>query len=276
MNNNSDSSQFKFYKSPACIIYLLVYALLISGDIYYLVKWAGYGELEAATALFIPLAAFHQIFLILPLIWIKKKKVPFGAYIVLVIVGLIAGFALMTVHSMTEYVYKSKNGTYDKTIDDFKNNATMNVTSESVVSGRWADDITNTSFGQNLSPQLSFDAVEGASYYVIYMVDESANNWVHWYAEVTDTELEAGLNPGQYIGPYPPEGSGDHLYTVYVYALADRPGVRLAFEYPEFDENWFAGDVLWAGVLNITDGSKSPALYGNVLGYGYVSGTYSR
>ncbi|MCR4791593.1 MAG: hypothetical protein K5871_02465 [Lachnospiraceae bacterium] len=276
MENNTDSSRFKFYKSPACIIYLLAYVLFMCGDIHYLVRWAWYGETESALALFIPLAAFHQLFLILTIIWVKKKKVPFGAYIILVILVLVAGYALMTAHSMVAYVYKSRNGTYDKTIDDFKNNATMNVTSESIASGRWTNDITNTSEGLNLSPQLSFDPVDGASYYVIYMVDESANNWVHWYAEVTDTELEEGLNPGQYIGPYPPEGSGDHLYTVYVYALAGRPGVVYDGEYPEFDESWFGGDELWAGVLNKKDASRSPALYGNVLGYGYVSGTYSR
>ena len=53
------------------------------------------------------------------------------------------------------------------------------------------------------------------------MVDESANNWVHWYAEVSEPGSDHGSNIGKYIGPYPPEGSGDHTYAVYVYALED-------------------------------------------------------
>jgi phosphatidylethanolamine-binding protein (PEBP) family uncharacterized protein len=108
------------------------------------------------------------------------------------------------------------------------------------------------------------------------MVDESANNWVHWYAEVPEPDLDHGSNAGKYIGPYPPEGSGDHTYAVYVYALADKPGVKYDGEYPEFDEPWFGADSLWSGILNIKDSLQRPTLYGNVISYGYLEGTYSR
>ncbi len=70
--------------------------------------------------------------------------------------------------------------------------------------------------------------------------------------------------------------SGDHTYAIYVYAMADNPGVKVDGEYLEFDEPWLGGDSLWSGILNIKDGSQSPILYGNVISYGYVEGTYSR
>ncbi|MBP1585922.1 MAG: hypothetical protein ILP17_09545 [Lachnospiraceae bacterium] len=263
-----------FFKNGICYAYVGAYLLCVVFDILYLVKWIGYGEAGSASALFIPLMIVHLVFPILAIVWRKREKSPSGSMILLFVLGFFAFFSIMTAHTMTEYVYKSKNGTYDKTIDDFRNRATLTVTSESLRAGRWDSVITNTSEGRNLSPQLSFDPVPGAAYYVIYMVDESANNWVHWYAEVSDTSIEEGVNPGQYTGPYPPEGSGDHQYTIYVYAMTGKPGVSFDDTFPEFDEPWYAGDVLWT-CLNILDGSKSPTLYGNVIEYGYISGTYS-
>ncbi len=256
-------------------IYIAAYVICVFFDIRYLVKWNYYGETESAVTLFIPLMLFHTVFLILALIWKKKGKAPSGSILLLLILGAIAVMSINTAHTMTKYVYKSRYGTYDKTIDDFKQNSIMKVSSNSLIGDRWSDDITNTEKGMNLTPQLSFDTVAGASYYVIYMVDESANNWVHWYAEVTQPELAQGANPGLYIGPYPPEGSGDHTYTVYVYALADKPAGNFTSEYPEFDKPWFGGDNLWT-VLNTKDVAVNPVLYGNVIAYGYVSGTYSR
>lgn len=248
--------------------------LCVLFDILYLMKWNGYGEMGSALALFVPLMLVHLVFPILAIVWRKETKAPVAGIILLFVLGLFAIFSITTAHTMTEYVYKSRNGTYDKTIDDFKSGATMNVTSESLVDGRWDSGITNTSDGMNLSPQISFDPVEGAAYYVIYMVDESANYWVHWYAEVDGTTVGEGDNPGQYVGPYPPAGSGDHLYTVYVYALAGAPDGGYDGKYPEFDEPWFAGDSMWV-LLNVLDAGKSPVQYGNVIEYGYVSGTWS-
>ena len=264
----------KFFNNKICYAYILAYLLCVALDIIFLVKWMGYGETGSAMALFLPLMIVHLVFPILAIVWRKKEKAPAASFILLFVLGLFALFSITTAHTMTEYVYKSKNGTYDKTIDDFKSRATLNVSSESLSDGRWNSSITNTADGMNLSPQLSFDPVDGAAYYVIYMVDESANSWVHWYAEVSDTFLDEGENPGQYIGPYPPEGSGDHLYTIFVYALSGEPGARFDGDYPEFDKSWFGGDVLWT-YLNILDGNKSPVMYGNVIEYGYISGIYS-
>ena len=257
-------------------LYGAAYALCLFADLKYIIKWTRVGEMEDSLALFIILMLFHTVFLILAIIWHKKERAPRGSIILLFILGCFALMSVTTANSMTNYIYKSRYGTYDKTIDDFRSGATLNVTSESLEGERWSDRITDTDTGQNLSPQLSFDKVEGASYYVIYMVDETAGNWVHWYAEVTDTELEEGANPGQYVGPYPPKGSGDHYYMIYVYAMADKPDMRYEGEFPEFDKEWFRADVLWSGFLNVKDRSNDPVLYGNVLEYGYVYGTYSR
>ena len=256
-------------------LYAAAYALCLIADLKYIIKWMKVGEMEDALALFVILMFFHLIFLILAIVWHKKGRAARGSILLLFILGCFALMSVATANTMTSYVYKSRYGTYDKTIDDFRMKATLNVTSESLEGERWSDRITNTDAGQNLSPQLTFDKVEGAEYYVIYMVDETAGNWVHWYAEVTDNELEEGANPGQYVGPYPPKGSGDHYYYIYVYALEGKPDIRYNGEYPVFDKTWFRADLLWASFLNVKDRSNDPTIYGNVLAYGYVYGTYS-
>lgn len=94
------------------------------------------------------------------------------------------------------------------------------VTSENLNDGKWDDVISYTNKGENLSPQLSWEPVEGATTYVIYMVDTSMQYWIHWKLEgVTDTNLPLGYaKETEYIGPYPPSG-GKHTYEVYVIAL---------------------------------------------------------
>ncbi len=79
--------------------------------------------------------------------------------------------------------------------------------------------------GENLSPQLTFTPVENASVYAVVMFDTDAN-WLHMAVwDVTETDLEAGRFPDkkQYVGPYPPKGSGDHHYVIEVFALKAPP-----------------------------------------------------
>lgn len=106
--------------------------------------------------------------------------------------------------------------------------AKIEVSSESLTEdGKWLTTINGTrarQVGSNLSPQLSWSAVDGAEIYAIYMIDTSAGNWLHWRAQnVHDTSLALGaeLEESQYIGPYPP--SGTHEYEIIVYALKDVP-----------------------------------------------------
>jgi len=89
--------------------------------------------------------------------------------------------------------------------------------------------------GDNVSPQLSWTgAPEGTHSFAIIMDDPSANNWSHWVlynlpAHITSLEegfnsmvthgIEGKLSSGAmgYEGPYPP--SGNHNYSIQVYAL---------------------------------------------------------
>jgi phosphatidylethanolamine-binding protein (PEBP) family uncharacterized protein len=79
--------------------------------------------------------------------------------------------------------------------------------------------------GENLSPQITFTPVEGAAVYAVVMFDTDAN-WLHlavW--DATETDFEAGrfADKKQYVGPYPPKGTGDHHYVIEVFALKAAP-----------------------------------------------------
>ncbi|MBQ1572460.1 MAG: hypothetical protein IIZ78_15130 [Clostridiales bacterium] len=94
------------------------------------------------------------------------------------------------------------------------------VTSESLDGNVWIESCSNTDGGENASPELSWEPVDGAAVYVIYMVDINANNFLHWKsADVTETSLHQGWAPSSdYVGPYPPSGQ-THQYNIYVFAL---------------------------------------------------------
>ena len=84
-----------------------------------------------------------------------------------------------------------------------------------------ADKNPNDPMGNNESPQLTWDAVDGAAYYAVCMFDEDAN-WLHWLVlDLEETGLEQGAftSPGEYVGPYPPANSGQHHYRIEVFAL---------------------------------------------------------
>ena len=137
----------------------------------------------------------------------------------------------------------------------------FDISSNNLHDGVWDSVITNTENGSNKSPQLSWEPVEGASSYVVYMVDTTANNWLHWRSEnLTVTSLEQGSAPAeQYIGPYPP--SGMHTYEIFVYALKE-PSDKIP------------------GALDCpTDNFETFEVYlnehGTELAYGQIAGTYT-
>ena len=142
----------------------------------------------------------------------------------------------------------------------------MQVTSKDLVNGVWNSDITKTKHGSNRSPELSWEAVDGASEYAVYMVDEKAHNWLHWKASgITGTELAAGakLSESDYVGPYPP--SGTHTYVVYVYAL-----LKHADHYAgKFDSMNKRMDQM-EQEMDIAEGKS-----GNIIARGILSGTYT-
>lgn len=130
--------------------------------------------------------------------------------------------------------------------------------------GVWDTVITNTQSGSNVSPQLSWEAVDGAECYAIYMVDTDAMCWIHWKSnDVTVTELQRGwATEKEYIGPYPPEGT--HDYEIFVFALKSGTD-RLKGSFNNSDPR-FADHV---GDLDKSEGG------GNIIAYGHISGTYT-
>ena len=145
------------------------------------------------------------------------------------------------------------------------------VTSESLHDGVWDDVISHTDKGQNRSPQLSWETVAGASAYGILMLDETAQNWMHWKAaSVTETTLPEGWAYGSdYIGPYPPAGD-PHTYTIYVVALkVPKDGMTGSFNAPNDDPEHSLKRMLSS--LDVDSNGRT----GNAIALGSLSGTFT-
>lgn len=143
----------------------------------------------------------------------------------------------------------------------------IEITSPNLNEGVWDVQITNTLNGENLSPELSWNPVDGASYYAVYMIDTKAY-WLHMEMLTTDTSVALGQIDGsdgnKYVGPYPPYGT--HPYNIYVVALKDVPGeVKTHFDANGNKIDDFLED------LDITQNGES----GNIVGYGILEGEYS-
>lgn len=116
----------------------------------------------------------------------------------------------------------------------------MNLRSESIVDGRLktvcaAAHSPNRPPGENRNPGLEWEDIPAAEYYAVIMVDQSARNWLHMFTSgVWTTELaEASLGEEAYVGPYPPPGTGEHAYMIYIYALERDPtGVKIHMDAP--------------------------------------------
>lgn len=144
---------------------------------------------------------------------------------------------------------------------------TFELTSEDLQDGVWADVISATQEGENVSPQLSWEPVDGAGSYVIYMVDTTAYFWIHWKADaVTETDLSQGWASGaSYEGPYPPSGS-THTYDIYVIAL--RNDVDRVRGTVDTQNQNFASFI--RGLDTDIDGNS-----GNIISYGYLTGEFT-
>lgn len=145
---------------------------------------------------------------------------------------------------------------------------TFEVTSTDLIDGVWSDEISNTHIGQNNSPQLSWEPVEGATEYVIYMVDSNTNGFLHWKsAGITETELPTGWAPKlkEYNGPHVGHGY-THEFDVYVIALRS-PANRLK------------GAMNWVNPqLDAFMEEVDTDIYGNtgnIIAYGKISGTFT-
>ena len=145
---------------------------------------------------------------------------------------------------------------------------TFDVTSSDLENGVWNDIISNSKLGENCSPELSWEAVEGAGEYAIYMVDRNSNGFLHWKA---DGIKEAGLPRGQarklveYNGPHLGHGY-THVFDVYVIALrapAGKLGGCVNAVNPKMNDFFLDLD---------TDAEGNT---GNIIAYGKVSGQYT-
>ena len=166
---------------------------------------------------------------------------------------------------LEDYLIKQSD-TYITTIA-FEDIPTFNVSSADLVNGVWDDSIANLSCGENKSPELTWDAVDGASQYVVVMID---GGWLHMDVYTTETSIAAGsVERGergeQYVGPYPPPGS-THTYTVFVFALKNEPGkVSLLF-----DNSGNSVDLIYANLNVDADGNE-----GNVIAYARLDGNFT-
>ncbi|SCW53870.1 Uncharacterized conserved protein, phosphatidylethanolamine-binding protein (PEBP) family [Ruminococcaceae bacterium YRB3002] len=143
---------------------------------------------------------------------------------------------------------------------DFDKLDTFEVTSENLHDGVWDVEISHDK-GFDRSPQLSWEAVDGASFYVVYMIDPDGSNWLHMTALTSDTHLDPGCEQN-YIGPYPPNGT--HTYVVYVFALKEMktPGGPVNSPCDGIRE--------MASKLNTFNNSD----VGNIIAYGELRGEY--
>ena len=148
----------------------------------------------------------------------------------------------------------------------FQDIPTFEVTSTSIKNGKWDKKIANTAEGENISPELSWEAVEGAESYVVIMID---GVWLHMDVFTEETHLDEGSiqrgeRGSQYVGPYPSPGH-NHTYSVFVFALKGESGkVPLAF-----DAGGNSIDLIWQKLDTDKDGNR-----GNVLAYGRLDGDY--
>ena len=160
--------------------------------------------------------------------------------------------------------FNNKSGTNNT--DVLEGLQEMRITSANLHGGVWDTDITNTRNGRNIPPELTWESVEGAAEYAVYMIDPSAGNWLHWRAYgIKENHLDEGaaLPANEYIGPYPP--SGTHTYIVYIFALKSS-----ADTYPgTFDSRNSGIEDIIAGI------DKSGGESGNIIGRGSLSGTYT-
>ncbi|MBJ6980867.1 YbhB/YbcL family Raf kinase inhibitor-like protein [Luteimonas sp. MC1572] len=102
----------------------------------------------------------------------------------------------------------------------------------------------HSAYGDDISPALAWQPVEGAASYALVMEDPDADrpapyvHWVAWNIPATATALDEGLRADArlaapagmqqglndrgstgYFGPKPPAGSGLHHYHVQLFAL---------------------------------------------------------
>jgi len=161
---------------------------------------------------------------------------------------------------------KVQSSTYISTIP-FDSLPEFEVTSSCLNNGVWDTKITNTNSGENISPDVTWEPVDGATQYVVIMIDGA---WLHMDVFTTETSLAEGAYQGgskgaQYVGPYPPKGN-PHTYSIFVFALAGEPeNVTLMF-----DSSGNTISNIYSDLDTDANGNT-----GNVIAYGRLDGNFT-
>lgn len=164
-----------------------------------------------------------------------------------------------------EEFMREQSGTYfDASFDGIP---TFEVTSSNLNDCVWDSKISNTSYGENISPELTWSPVDGATNYVVIMID---SNWLHMDVFTTETSLAEGAvgrgdRGAQYVGPYPPNGT-THTYSVFVFALKDEMG-KVPFAFDNGGNSIFK---IFDALDIDANGNE-----GNVLAYGRLDGNFT-
>ena len=146
---------------------------------------------------------------------------------------------------------------------------TFELRSADLIGDTWADSFSTTTKGKDQSPQLSWAPVEGASSYVIYMLDQFGRDpTTYWKSnDVKETDLPSGWAPkSEYIGPVRHTDGLAHPYVIYVVALRqavkEAPGdfYNVTFKFEDKIKT-----------LDTDDNGKS----GNIVAYGRLAGYYT-
>ena len=166
--------------------------------------------------------------------------------------------------SPEEFMIEQSDTYFDASFDGVP---VFEVTSSDLNNCVWDSKISNTSYGENISPELTWSPVEGATSYAVFMID---SNWLHMDVFTTDTTLAEGAigrgdRGSQFVGPYPPKGT-THTYSVFVFALKGEIG-----QVP------FAFDNGGNSIFKIFDALDTDANgnEGNVLAYGRLDGNFT-
>lgn len=183
-----------------------------------------------------------------------KKRI-FG--LLSILFSIIILFGCEAKHNTETYIKKTL-------FDDIP---TFEISSTNLKNGKWDKKIANTAEGENISPELTWEAVDGAQSYVVIMID---GVWLHMDVFTEETSLaEGSIARGsrgeQYVGPYPSPGV-THTYSVFVFALKGESGkVPLSF-----DAGGNSIDLIWQKLDTDKDGNR-----GNVIAYARLDGDYT-
>lgn len=221
----------------------------------------------------------------------RKNRTDIMSALELLVISLLISIGIsIATDQASRFFHLCRYDSIEKSMEIFKKKASMTISSNDLKDGVWNPDIFSIDGGAGLSPHLYFDPVEGADHYVIYMVDETGGHYGTWLAtEIQENELFTGDNltihaddpnyryTGSYI--YPPDKS-PILVSVYVFALRDETLNDVSTLFSEYSSCWpLEPNELYVDYLSLICNGKisfmfSDRRYGNVISYGYITGTY--